>query len=52
MRESKQDLNGEFKMIIRLKFTCQVSTAYILLEFHCSLRGTRVGNGVTSGERV
>ena len=52
MEESKADLSGELKMIIRLRFTCQVSTAYILLEFYCSLRGTGVGNRVTTGERV
>jgi len=52
VEESKADLSGELKMIIRLRFTCQVSTAFILLEFHCSRKGTGVGNGVTSRERV
>ena len=52
MEESEADLSGELKMIIRLKSTCQVSTAFILLEFHCSRRGTGAGNRVTSGERV
>ena len=30
----------KFRLIIRLGNTCQVSTAYILLEVLCSIRGS------------
>jgi len=34
----------KFRLIIRLRITCQVSTAYILLEVPCSVRGSGVSS--------
>ena len=34
----------KFRLIIRLRNTCQVSTAYILLEVPCSIRGSGVSS--------
>jgi len=34
----------KFRLIIRLRNTCQVSTAYILLELPCSIKGSGVSN--------
>ena len=33
-----------FRLIVRLRDTCQVFTAYILLEVPCSIRGSGASN--------
>jgi len=45
-RESKKKGKSEhkFRLIIRLRNTCQVSKAYILLELPCSIRGSGVSS--------
>ena len=40
VREKKGRSEHKFRLIIRLGNTCQVSTAYILLEVLCSIRGS------------
>jgi len=42
--EKKGRSEHKFRLIIRLKNTCQVSTAYILLEVPCSIRGSGVSS--------
>jgi len=34
----------KFRLIVRLGNTCQVSTAYILLQVPCSIRGSGVSS--------
>src|ERR1700727_1496386 len=47
-KERKSERKGrsehKFRLIIRLGNTCQVSTAYILLEVPCSIRGSGVSS--------
>ena len=47
-KERTSDKEGrsecKFRLIIRLRKTCQVSTAYILLEVPCSIRGSGVSS--------
>ena len=42
--EKKGKSECKFRLIIRLRTTCQVSTAHILLELPCSIRGSGVSS--------
>jgi len=42
--EKEERSEHKFRLIIRLRITCQVSTAYILLEVPCSIRGSGVSS--------
>jgi len=42
--EKREKSEQKFRLIIRLRNTCQVSTAYILLDDLCSIRGSGVSS--------
>jgi len=42
--EKREKSEQKFRLIIRLRNTYQVSTAYLLLESPCSIRGSEVSS--------
>jgi len=42
--EKRGKSEHKFRLIIRLRITCQLSTAYILLEVPCSIRESGVSS--------
>ena len=44
MRKKRGRSERKFRLMIRLRITCQVSTAYVLLEVPCSIRGSGVSS--------